>query len=184
MSSKKTTIIDNFLFANNINKIVDDTGGPYTFADAIGVSYEAVRQWCIGKNLPDGKRLLAIKEKFGVSIDLLLTGTDPSQIQTHTINELQAEYSACADSMDKWPEDVKNACRQIRDILLSDHPVIKPALLSNLAAFQSSVEKEKSQDEEIGKLNRRLKLLENQHNAERSSGTEEAASSSTGKPKT
>ena len=185
MSRKKTTITNNIIFVNNINIMVNKHGGKYTFAKSIGVSYDAVRQWCNGENLPDGKRLLAIRDKFGVSIDALLSGSDPGQTYKPQIAETTAEYGgSCVDSLDKWPEEVKNACRQMKKILESDHPVIKPALLSNLAAFQYSVDKEKSQDEEIRKLNERLKLLEDYHEAKQCTGTDEAASSSTGKPET
>ena len=100
--------------------------------------------------------------------------------------------------MAQWPEEIRNACRQLKDVFLSDHPVIKPALISNLAAFQYSVEKEKSQDnkieeqtqklkkqdQEIRKIREQLKQLENWHKAEQSTGTGGAASSSTGKSKT
>jgi len=167
MSRKKTSIIENSIFVANINKLVDDHGDKYTFAEAIGVSYEAVRQWCIGENLPDGRRLLAIHEKFGVSIDWLLTGKEPGA-------QLPEAFMA------QWPVEVRNACTQLKNILLSDHPVIKPALLSNLAAFESSVEREKTQDEEIKRVNRRLHRQEQELRAKQSTGTDGAASSSTG----
>jgi len=179
MSRKKLIITNYLLFVGHINRLVDDNGGKYAFAEAIGVSYDAVRQWCIGENLPDGKRLLAISEKFGVSLDWLLTGRGPEKIAVSGIEEAGKEYNSC-ESFDHWPEEIQNACRQLREILLSDHPVIKPALLSNLAAFQFSLGKEKTQDEEIRKLSRRLLELEQWHKAKRRSGTGGAASSSTG----
>lgn len=86
--------------------------------------------------------------------------------------------------MAQWPAEIRNACRQLKDILLSDHPVIKPALLSNLAAFQYSVAKEKSQDAEIRNLSRRLQELEEWHKAKQPTGIDGAASSSTGQMET
>lgn len=119
----------------------------------------------------------------GWSLDWLLKGNGPGG-QHQTVSEPAAHYCTEEEFMAQWPEEIKNACRQLKRILLSDHPVIKPALISNLAAFQYSIEKEKSQDDEIRKLSRRLKFLEDRHKAERSSGIEGAASSSTGKPET
>ena len=106
--------------------LVDRNGGKYAFADMIGVSYEAVRQWCIGENLPDGKRLLAIHEKFGVSIDWLLTG--------------QARGSPPPDAMSGWPPAILEACRTVRTILDSDDAVTAEALLMNIKAFAQAIE--------------------------------------------
>jgi transcriptional regulator with XRE-family HTH domain len=182
MSRKKTNKSYNSLFASNISKLASDNGGKYAFAEAIGVVYDSVRRWCNGDNLPDGKQLMLIHEKFGVSLDWLVIGIGPQKAAVAGIAEQEAGYGC--ESLDSWPEDIKNACRQLREILLSDHPVIKPALLSNLAAFQHSVSKEKSQEEEIRKLSRRLLELEQWHKAEQNTGAERAALSSTGKPET
>lgn len=188
MSRKKTlknvNIIYYASFANNISSLVESNGGRKIFAETIGVKYETIRNWCNGTRFPEGYQLLSIRDKYGISIDALLTSSDPELIYTPKVSESQAEYGACADSLDKWPDDIKNACRQVKKILQSDHPVIKPALLSNLAAFQYSVDKEESQDAEIRKLNQRLKLLEEFHKAKQRTGTDGAASSSTGNEKT
>jgi transcriptional regulator with XRE-family HTH domain len=172
MSREKTTKIENNSFAKNINKLVVDNGGRYVFAEAIGVSYEAVRQWCIGEKIPDGKRLLAIHDKYHVSIDWLLTGKE----------------SPPPDPSDQVPAEIRAACQQCRDILLSDHKIIKPALLSNLAAFHSSIQVEAAQKKENEKLNnenvdlnRRLTHVEQLLEAKQCTGTDEAASSSTGR---
>lgn len=159
-------IIENNLFAVNINALVDMIGGKTAFASALKVSYETVRKWCMGEFLPGGSQLFLIHKKFGVSIDWLFTGIDPSQMHEFNIKEAAAVYGICTDSLDTWPEDIKDACRQVRNILLSDHSMIKDALLSNLLAFQ------------------RLHSLEEQNKAKKSTDIEEAASSSTGKPET
>jgi len=182
MSRKKTNKSDYYLFSINISRIADENGGKYAFAEALGVVYDSVRRWCNGENLPDGQQLLSIRDKFGVSIDWLLTGADPTPVKITGVAESASEYNE--DSMCGWPQEIKDACRQLKQILLSNHPVIKPALQSNLAAFQYSVEKEKSQDAEIQTLSRRIKYLEDYHTAERDSGIDGAASSSTGKQKT
>jgi hypothetical protein len=146
MSSKKMIITNNILFAKNINRIVDDKGGKYVFADAIGVSYDAVRQWCIGENLPDGKRLLAIRDKFKVSIDWLLTGTE-ANIPTPGVAQAMPHYQCpfCSGMSD----ETKELCKKVKDIMESKHKYIAPALSANIDAFHYSIEKEKEQDNVI-----------------------------------
>jgi transcriptional regulator with XRE-family HTH domain len=95
-------------------------------------------------------------------------------------SENESKSMSEEEFMAKWPKEIQDACRKLKDILLSDDPVIKPALLSNLAAFQQSLE----QKEEIRKLSRRLQFLEERHKAKRHTGTDGAASSSTGKTET
>lgn len=159
---------------------------PKDWAKRTGVSINVVSNihGKSGKHYPSLQYIIAVSRVTGKPVEWYLYGEKPENHTVHNVADSRTQYVAYPDSLDTLPEDIKNACRQVRDILLSDHPVIKPALLSNLAAFKHSVEKEKSQDEKIRGLNKRLKFLENRHNAERGTGTEEAASSSTGKPKT
>ncbi len=166
MSRKKLLITENNLFTANINTLVGIIGGKTAFASALKVSYDTVRSWCMGEFLPGGSQLLSIHKKFGVSIDWLLTGIDPSQMHSQNIKEASAIYSPSVDSLDGWPEEIKDACRQVRNILLSDHSMIKDALLSNLLAFQ------------------RLHSLEEKNKAKKITDIEEAVSSSIGKPET
>lgn len=179
MSRKKTIITNYFLFVNNINRLVDDNGGKYAFADAIGVSYDAVRQWCNGENLPDGARMLAIQAKFNVSIDWLLNGKEPIPVKYPQPGQISQEEFIEGYIAD-WPEEDKKACRRFRKIMASNDPVVKFALLSNLAAFEESLE----QKEEVRRLNRRLQFLEDRQQAEQDAGIDVAASSSTGNGKT
>ena len=174
------------IFIKNINHIVKKhcDAKQVRFNEIIG-QRDAVTRWKKESYRPSLEILLEITEKFPVTIDWLLTGK---------------ESKGCSEEefMAQWPEEIRNACRQLKDVFLSDHPVIKPALISNLAAFQYSVEKEKSQDnkieeqtqklkkqdQEIRKIREQLKQLENWHKAEQGTGTGGAASSSTGKSKT
>jgi len=138
MSRKNTLITKNNLFVNNINKIVDANGGKSVFAEAIDVSYDAVRQWCIGENLPDGKRLLAIHEKFHVSIDWLLTG-----------NEHGEEF------MCDWPPVAIEACQRVKNILDSGNKIVIDALYTNLAAFEENI----SLKEDVDDLKKEMKYI-------------------------
>jgi transcriptional regulator with XRE-family HTH domain len=160
MSRKKTTIINNSPFVTNINILVDKAGGKYDFADKIGVSYDAVRQWCIGENLPDGKRLLSISEKFGVSLDWLLTGKD-----------------AGAKFMATWPEDIVRACRDLKELIESNDAAILPALQTGLVAFRESVRRKADYDslkKRLDSVEKKLKYIEKlrDRSLEGSSGTD------------
>lgn len=178
----------NIEFTGRLKLAIKSTGlDKAGFAQKAKMGYTTLMNYLVPKGIgrvPEWDQLVKIAQASGKSIDWLLTGKDPVQLQAGIVSDPRAGYGACADSLDTLPEEIKNACRQVRDIFLSDHSVIKPALLSNLAAFQYSVEKEKSQDEEIEKLNRRLKQLEEWRKAERNTGIDTAASSNTGKPKT
>jgi transcriptional regulator with XRE-family HTH domain len=170
----------------NINTLVDTHGNKYTFAEAIGVSYDAVRQWCIGENLPDGARMLAIRDKFGVSIDWLLTGADPAPVSAYEYRESVSPYESgppcpfCGDMSD----EIKKLCITLKDIIDSKHPVIVPALLSNLEAFKYSVDKERKQDDDIDKLKREVRHLKTLMSSETHSGSGKAAGAGMRKTKT
>lgn len=101
MSRKKTNKPDIFLFTNNINVLAIDNGGKYAFAEKLGVVYDSVRRWCNGDNLPDGNQLMLIHNKFGISIDWLLTGKEPRTAPNenlHTVSETQVGYEPLSKS--------------------------------------------------------------------------------------
>jgi transcriptional regulator with XRE-family HTH domain len=146
MSRKKHTITSLSSFVVNINALADKIGGKHDLANAIGVSYSAILQWCNGENLPDGKRLLAISEKFGVSLDWLLAGKDPG-----------------ADFMSTWTEDVVRACHSLKEILEARDPIIAPALQANLAAFREAVKRKVDNDalkKRLDTVEKKLKYME------------------------
>jgi hypothetical protein len=139
---------------------------------------------------PSLEYVVAVSRVTRKPAEWYLYGCTMQESDTQCVAENRAAIQGknMPDCMNDWPNDIIEACRQLKDILLSDHPVIKPALISSLAAFQCSLEKEKEQDEkikkqdqEIKKLSRRLLQLENWHKAEQDTGTVGAASSSTGK---
>jgi len=172
---------------NEIKKRIEIDKAPYgvgEWADLIGISIASVSNihGKKGKVKPSIEYIVAVAKVTGKPIEWYLYGTQP---------ENQAKAMTEEEFMAQWPEEIKNACRQLKEILLSDHPVIKPALLSNLAAFQHSVQEEKvhrdrdnKRDEEIRKLRKRIRFLEERDQADPASGTGAAASSSTGKKET
>lgn len=125
MSRKKCIKVVNPVFVHNISGLVKKTGGPYAFADKLSISYEAVRRWCNGTNLPDGSALLKIQEVFDVSLDWLLTGKN----------------TKLSDLLASWPEDVRDACLKAKEIIESKDPVITTVLISNIAAFHDAIKK-------------------------------------------
>lgn len=174
MSRKKTVKTENNLFIKNINMLVDGFGGKYEFAEAIGASYDAVRQWCIGQNLPSGDVLLTLREKLRLSIDWLLAGEENYPVG------VGLEPPPAIGGPGWSAEDIRLG-KQLKTILDSKHPVIVPAIVSNLAAFELSVEKEKKQDGEIKRLKKRVGDLEESMRQGPHTGCGEAASSRTGK---
>jgi len=124
--------------------------------------------------------IIAVSKATGKPIEWYLYGNEAITVPM----QLAVGQNTPTDDFNSWPEEIQFACRLLREIMLSNHPVIKPALQSNLAAYRYSLDKEVSQDEEIRNLSRRLKLLEQQHMAGHDTGTDEAASSSTGRRKT
>lgn len=144
MSRKKTEISFLTEFHKNINQLVIDNGGDKrAFAEKIGVAYDTVLAWCNGENLPNGKQLIGIHEKFHCSLDWLLTGKTPEVGDVKT-----------------GSKEIQNAYKQLIAIMESDHPVIKPALLSNLAAFEYSITQEQYQRKDIETLKTKVGLLE------------------------
>jgi len=155
-------IIDLNLNFDEIRKRIEsdkDQYKPGIWAGHVGESINVISNihGKAGRHNPSLQYIIAVAKFTQKPIEWYLYG---ETVKPLTISETPSGYGSCADSLDNWPDEIKNACRQMKKILDSDHPVIRPALLSNLAAFEYSVDKEKSQDEEIKKINKRLKRLE------------------------
>lgn len=99
------------------------------FSRVIDSNYHSIRNWNKGDNLPDGKTLLKIHDKCGVSIDWLLTGKPAKGLKC----------PFCGD----WPDNIRDAAADVKEILESDDEIVRTALQSNLAAFRQSIEKNK-----------------------------------------
>lgn len=107
---------------------------------------------------PSLEYVITVAKKTGKPTDWYLYGKMPENQAAYKVAETHDAYGTCADSLDTWSQEIKDACRQVRDILLSDNDMIKEALRSNLLAFQ------------------RLKSLEEQQKAKKNTGTNGDAS--------
>jgi len=176
MSRKKTHNFDLFLFVNNIKSLVDEIGDKYIFAEAIGVSYESVRRWCNGENLPDGQQLLAIKEKLSVSTDWLLAGENPEPVYGKAPEQgssalMVADHGKYGTSDNECPVNcegnLREICRSVKYVM-EDDGEFADALKANIKAFKKSVE-----------LDRRVKNLEQTISTGQGGGMPQAPARST-----
>jgi len=119
--------------------------------------------------VPEWDQLVKIANASGKSIDWLLTGKESRRDHAHPCAGLE-EY-----------------CKKIKNIILSQHPVITPAFLANIAAFDYSIgqdEKTKDHSKIIKRMKKRINDLEEAVSRDQSSGIDEVASSNTGKRET
>lgn len=144
MSRKKTVKTVNKIFAQNIQKLIDDrcAGNKREFGASIGVEYDTVRSWCIGEYLPGGSQLLQIREIYDISIDNLLCG----------IQEKNTPVS-------EWPEDIKNACLKLKEIMEYNDGQINTSVQSHLTAGIRAIEKNKKVDVLSERLNNQEKEI-------------------------
>jgi hypothetical protein len=159
---------------------------PAEWAKKVGVSKNIVTNiHGATKQKPSLEYIVAVSRVTGKPIEWYLYGHTAYESRASFVAEQNADHQTESNpkGMGKWPVDIIDACHQLKDILLSDNHAIKTALISILAASQICLENEKSQEEKIRMLSRRLLKLENWHKAEQDTGTEGAASSSTGKPR-
>lgn|GEM_PF-3350083 len=147
MSRKKTHKSDYILFAKNISKIVSDNGGKYAVAAALNVVYDSIRRWCKGENLPDGQQLLAIRDKFNVSIDWLFTGTRPYAVPADLINDHRVREHRC-EFCTTISEETKEICTKVKNIIESEHPIIVHGIKVAIEVLEDAIK----QTEEIKKI--------------------------------
>jgi transcriptional regulator with XRE-family HTH domain len=77
-----------------------DKGSGKALAAALGVTYEALRQWTTGKGAPNRQRAQNVAEFLGVTLEVLLFGDGPSR---------QPDAEALADAFDALPVDTPQA---------------------------------------------------------------------------
>ncbi|MBN1545733.1 MAG: helix-turn-helix transcriptional regulator [Syntrophaceae bacterium] len=174
----------NIDFTQRLKKAIKNSGlKNREFAEKAGIGYTTLMNYLVPKGLgrvPEWDQLVKISNALGESIDWLIKGIQPDTIP-----------QAVEESVTQWSDEVQTACRQVKGILLSNHPIVKPMLLLNLAAYHHYVQTDKPhrkndklRDEEIRKLRGRLEFLEEWHKAGGDTGTDVATSSSTGKSTT
>jgi transcriptional regulator with XRE-family HTH domain len=102
-------------------------------AGFLHITEQTENKYEMGRRIPDADVLNRMVN--------ILDCEDPGWLLTG--NEQKKAITDEEQFMSQWPEEIQNACRQLKEILLSDHRLIKPALLSNLAAFEGSINEEK-----------------------------------------
>jgi hypothetical protein len=162
-------------FNNNIQWLID------TFCDGKAIKFNAVigqrdaaTKWKRTDLKPSLGTLLTISEKFNISLDWLLTGQGPKEAHTGDTEEVD-------ETMAGWPEETRNACRQVKEVFDSGHPNIKAALLFNIEASLNTVKQKEEMKKEMEGLKKKMQHLENLRKKDKGAGTEEAAPSNTGK---
>jgi hypothetical protein len=165
---------DKKIFMINIKYLTDTycQGIEREFNDRIG-QRDALTRWKKPHINPNFDAISKICEEFDCSFDWLLTGKESKYANLCPVQETVPAFQA--DPMKDV--ELKRACQQVKNIILSDHPVIKPALLSNLAAFEYSIEKEND-------LFKRIEELEKAMSGGRNTDTDAVASSNIGKRET
>lgn len=126
MSSKNTSNIEYKIFTSNIRQLVEKAGGKKELSAIIGVNYDTVRRWCLGEFLPSGNQLLTIKEKFGISIDWLLTGREPG--------------------LEDLPEEISKVMSDLKEILVNAPDVFVTSVLSNISAVKYAMQNRGKKD--------------------------------------
>jgi DNA-binding XRE family transcriptional regulator len=127
-----------------------------------------------GKANPSLEYVTAVARVTGKPIEWYLYGTQPGEAPP------ERHCKFCGDMSD----EIKKLCITLKDIIDSKHPVIVPALLSNLEAFKYSVDKERKQDDDIDKLKREVRHLKTLMSSETHSGSGKAAGAGMRKTKT
>ena len=162
MSRKKTSVIDKSLFPYNINVLAERFGGKKAFSEQLGIAYDTVRRWCLGEFLPESNQLLIIREKFGVSIDWLLTGKEPrdtASMSQYAVNEEQTHDAGgaphcpfCGD----MTEETKELCKKVKEIIESKNIAFSTSLKTVITVFEQCKYKGKEKREPIRKLKQKI----------------------------
>jgi transcriptional regulator with XRE-family HTH domain len=150
MSRKITPKVEYLQFASKINMLIDERegGSKEEFSRKIGCSYETVRRWCLGNNLPDGAQMLELHRIYNVSLDRLLT-----------------DEKNKTGEMESWAVETQEACRTVKRIIESPDKKTAKALLSNLEAFSLSLDRfedKQEQDYKISELKQSSESLKNE----------------------
>jgi hypothetical protein len=128
------------IFVNNVQWIIDHhCNGNASVFNGMVRQRDAMTRWKNPGYRPSLLVLLEITDNFPVSLDWLITG-----------NESDSKPHPCAG--------LEEHCPKIKKIILSEHPVITPAFLANLAAFDYSIDKDKDEK----KLRKDIALLRKQ----------------------
>lgn len=187
MSSKKFIIWN--LFSKRLKDLIKSRLkiSQKTFSDIVGVSENYLSMVLNEKSGPSADMIAGIYLHYNDYLEWLLTG-DETRTALLKATEAMPRYGDAGDHRCEFcgdmPDEIKKLCKTLKEIVDSKHPVIVPALLSNLEAFKYSVDKERKQDDDIQKLKDKVRHLEKLLDPDRVTGTGRAAGIGTRKKKT
>jgi transcriptional regulator with XRE-family HTH domain len=127
-----------------------------------------------GKHNPSLQYIIAVARVTGKPVEWYLYGDKAApriHEQTGTYGRQEHPCHFCGD----MPDNIKALCKSMKEIVESNHPVIVPALMSNLEAFKYSVKKEQKQDEDLRKLKEKVRHHEKLLSSDQVTGTGRAA---------
>ena len=90
------------------------------FANKIGVTQSAVSQWENGLTRPNSDQLKAISSVFGVSVDDILAGEDPSVQNTNQIPHTP-ESQAMIRGLDKLTKEQREQALNVMKAMFSQY---------------------------------------------------------------
>jgi transcriptional regulator with XRE-family HTH domain len=140
------------IFLNNIMTIVDSAcGGSQKEFNRRIDDRDAITKWKKKKTKPSLEILFRIAQEFNCSFDWLLTGKD------------RASDFTCG-----WSQEAIEAFNNIKEILESDDPLARTAMMSNLTLFKESVRRKNRIDvleDDVNKLKKSIRgpLLDTSH---------------------
>jgi transcriptional regulator with XRE-family HTH domain len=163
MSSEKIIILN--MFSKRLKELIKSRLKitQKAFADKIGVDEGYLSMVLHGKSGPSADMIAGIFLEYGEHLNWLLTGQWPCAAPE------VADERECICST--FSDEIKKACRDVKEILDSDDQVAALALRTNIAAFKDSVERK----EEIRKLKEEVKNLKKILQADLKAGTSKAA---------
>jgi hypothetical protein len=176
MASKNTEFTERFKRAIKI------TGLEYPeFAIKSKIHYPTLMNYLVPKGIgrvPEWDQLVKLAKSLETTTDWLLTGQGSMRAKAPEIKEQRDQYGTPLQPCPfcgGMSEEIKKLCKTMKEIVDSKHPVIVPALLSNLEAFKYSVDKERKQDDDIDKLKREVRHLKTLMSADMNTGSGRAA---------
>lgn len=122
-----------------------------------------------GKVKPSPEYIIAVARVTGKPIEWYLYGTKPGEQPS------ERHCKFCGDMSD----EIKNICKQVKDIIEANHPIITPALRLKIdtliAALEYSRRIKKENEDKVEKLERKVKRLEKLLEPGQSAGSGRAA---------
>ncbi|MCK9362097.1 MAG: helix-turn-helix domain-containing protein [Syntrophales bacterium] len=161
------------------------------FAKQINVEESYLSMVLNEKSGPSADMIAGLYFHYAEYLDWLLSDENPTTVKIKVNNSTDPSPPHPCAGLEEY-------CSQFKNVLLSDNKVIRDAFLSNLKAFNYSINKEKEQDEKIKRQDENIDDLRAELNGAltemrqlraalsvgQPTGTDVAASSNTGKRET